>query len=480
MLIRQTGMNFAASHSARGRQTEPQNPVDTATALTEARLCNVTGPTFVWRAICLIGKSAIKIIFFVLLGLLVAGMALADGNDASALMLANSIPDQVETPRHWRTFVEGAALADWPREENSPDYAQRLSLDTQVDSSLADSLSFSFADRLDANWPAASGESHEINTIKEAYVGWKAKPDLSFSLGRINVRNGVAIGYNPTDFFRANAVRSVVSLDPSSLRDNRQGSVMLRGQQLWDTGSITLLYAPKLSSHTSDAAFDPDVGATNGEDRWLISVNQQLANSLNPQFLLFKDEKAPVQMGLNLSGLVNEATVAYLEWSGGRSESSLTQALQQTPLNPPSDTTFHNRISSGLTYTTLNNIALTLEYEYDGSGLDKTDWDSLRAGSPLIYGQYRQWLLPLQDSPTRQAAFFYGRWQDALIDHLDLSGMERYDINDYSRVVWVEARYHWSRVELALQGQHYHGQPLSHYGASPEEDSWQLSLRYYF
>ena len=46
--------------------------------------------------------------------------------------------------------------------------------------------------------------------------------------GRINVRNGAALGYNPTDFFRSGALRSVVSIDPNSLRENRLGTVMLR------------------------------------------------------------------------------------------------------------------------------------------------------------------------------------------------------------------------------------------------------------
>ena len=57
-----------------------------------------------------------------------------------------------------------------------------------------------------------------------------ARPDTLIDLGRINVRNGVALGYNPTDYFRAGAVRAAVSVSPASLKENRQGSVMLRGQ----------------------------------------------------------------------------------------------------------------------------------------------------------------------------------------------------------------------------------------------------------
>ena len=58
--------------------------------------------------------------------------------------------------------------------------------------------------------------------------------------------------------------------------------------------------------------------------------------------------------------------------------------------------------------------------------------------------------------------------------------MIRYDAADHSRLQWLEARYHWTRVDVALQTQLNTGQPGSNCGALPERRIWQLSARYFF
>src|SRR5262249_57221843 len=84
------------------------------------------------------------------------------------------------------------------------------------------------------------------NELRELYVGWEAAPRTYLELGRINVRNGAALGFNPTDFFRARTLIGQASLDPSVLSRNRLGTVMVRAQTIWDGGSASLLYAPPL------------------------------------------------------------------------------------------------------------------------------------------------------------------------------------------------------------------------------------------
>ena len=63
--------------------------------------------------------------------------------------------------------------------------------------------------------------------------------------------------------------------------------------------------------------------------------------------------------------------------------------------------------------------------------------------------------------PTRQNVFAYAVWQDAMIVHLDLSAMQCFDAVDHSCLSWLEARYHWSRVDLALQWQLNGGAPAA-------------------
>lgn len=405
---------------------------------------------------------------------LLAGSALAQSPDDAALMLADQAPQEVQRASDWQVFIEAAAGPAKLRNGSTSDL-QRLSLDVQVDKAFAPGWRAVFADRLDMNWRSEPVRQNGINTLKEAYLSWQAKDDQLFDLGRINARLGVATGYNPTDYFRTGANRSIVSADPASLKKNRLGSVMLRSQTLWTGGSLSAAVSPKLASQPNPAALNPDIGATNNRDRWLLAASHQFSESVNPQFLLFGEERRSPQLGINLSTLVNDATVAYAEWSGGRSPSLLSQSQ-----NRDDDTAFRNRVATGLTYTTPNKLSLTVEYQYNGAGLRDAEWSALPRTSPAAYGRYRGFVQTMQDMPTRQAVFFYGSWQDAMISHLDLNAMLRVNLADHSRLSWLEARYHWDRAEVALQWQLNSGDAVSEFGAASQRRTVQAVLRTFF
>ena len=409
--------------------------------------------------------------------LLLICAALAQGahaDDADALALADSGSAQVPVASNWRSFAEAAYGQSRPRSGAAIANNERTSLDLQFDQSFASGWRAIVADRLDVNWPAQGADQRAINTLKEAYLSWQVQDDRILDLGRINARYGVATGYNPTDFFRTDAVRSMVSVDPTSLKTNRQGSVMLRGQTLWNGGSLTALVSPKLADQPSAIGLNPDWGATNGQSRWLLAASQKLTQDLNPQWLVSGGAGQLPRWGFNLTTLVGDASVAYVEWAGGRSRLQLPQALNQ-----PGDTAFHNQLAVGASYTTENKLSLTLEYDYDGAALNQTQWNALMRGSPRVYGAYRNWTQAVQYLPTQKAAFLHIGWQDALIQHLDLSAMERLDVADRSRLSWLEARYHWERSELALQWQVNSGAPASDYGAAAQRRAWQLLWRSY-
>ena len=410
------------------------------------------------------------------LSLLVAvSPVLASDDDAAALALADQTTAVPESSKDWRLFAEAALRQTRRRDEGGPQNGERLSFDIRYDGRIATGWRAVFADRLDINRSGNAAGNTDVNTLKEAYLSWQAKPDLVADFGRVNVRYGVAMGYNPTDFFRASALRSIVSLDPASLRENRLGSVMLRGQKLWEGGSVTALYSPKLADRSNAGAYSIDLGATNQRSRWLVAASQKLSEQLSPQFLLSGGTGQSAQLGLNLTMLLSHATVAFAEWSGGRAASVLAQALA-----PPGDSAFRSRLSTGFTHTTGSNVSLTLEYEYHGAGLDQEGWNALRRGSPAAYGAYRSFAANLQEPVTRQNLFFYATWTDALVRHLDLTAMARYDLADRSRLQWLEARYHWTRVELALQAQLNDGAASSSFGALPERRSVQAVLRCFF
>ena len=249
--------------------------------------------------------------------------------DAGALSLADEAPVVKAAPQSWRLFGEGALAQSWLRNPSASGNEGRASIDFRYDGSVVPQLRAVFSDRLDLIHRNGDLEPHDdnVNTLREAYVSWHATPDLIGDVGRINLRYGAAFGYNPTDYFKGNALRTVVSIDPVSLRENRQGTVVVQGQKLWSDSSVSAAFPPKLSdSPPSSSTFSLNFGATNPSNRWLLAASHKFTEELNPQLVVFGGEHMSTQAGLNLSGLVNRATVAYLEFSGGRGPSMITQA----------------------------------------------------------------------------------------------------------------------------------------------------------
>jgi hypothetical protein len=422
-----------------------------------------------------------RLLVALLLGAASVGRALAQDPDLDALAVAdNALPAAAPPVHDWRVFVEAAL--DWAGYRQGPDQeagedlaqnAERLSFDVHYDPLLAPGLHAVLADRLDVDRQEPVGTT-EINTLKEAYLSWQESPDRLLDLGRINVRDGVAMGYNPTDYFRIDAVRSIVSINPASLRENRLGSAMLRVQQLWDGGSLTALASPELQEQPSSAPFSADFGATNSRNRWLVGLSERLGADFDPQLLLFGSEHQPVQAGVNLTHLVGSATVVFAEWSGGR---SATLAQQADGVSEP--TAFLSRLATGFTYTAPFNLAVTVEYERNEAAPDRDEWTALElAGLPQLT-RVVQFISQSQDLPDRQALFALAVWTDAVVRHLDLSAFTRIDLKDESHLSWAEARYHWSRLDLALQWQFAGGSPETLYGAYSPRELGQLLVDWY-
>jgi hypothetical protein len=414
------------------------------------------------------------------------GLAVAQEGDEAALELADRVPDSDRTERVCRGFAEGAVDEITRVDAGAPLGGGRLSFDLRCDGNVSHDLRVAFSDRLDGIWQQdASGQT--INTLKDAYLSWQAPANQIFDVGRINVRQGVAQGYNPTDYFRAAAIRVITSPDPASLRENRLGTAMLRSQTLWSSGSLTAIYAPKLAAHPNAASFNPDLGATNADTRWSLALTQSFGPDLKPQILLFGARHHSPQAGVNLTHLVGNATVAFFEGSAGRSRTDLAAAVDAADaslrcssiLGDSCRAAFHSRLAGGVMFTTASKLSVTLEYEYNGAGLSLAQWNDLRSRPGEVYSNYRVFVSAQQELPTQHNVFAYARWEDAFIKHLDLNGFAKLDPGDHSRTGWLEARHHWQHVDLAVQWQRNDGSLASDLGGL-QRQLWVVVADYYF
>ena len=426
-------------------------------------------------------RALLGLVLPVSLSMAIVAPCRADGDEDAALRLADTTPQEhPQAARNWQLSVEGAALEAEDR-AGRWEAQQRLSIDGAAHGALPGlaGWQWTFADRLDAFGPdRLAVQQNAVNTLKDLYVGGPAGDALTLDIGRINTRYGVAYGWNPTDVFRLDAVRVVSSPDPASLRENRLGTVMLRGQHLWTGGSLTAIVAPRLADQPSGDGASVDIGATNHSTRWLLAATQKFGADFAPQLLLYRDDEhaGSARLGLNLTRLVGGACVAHLEASGGRVPSRLAVAQGRAD----ADLDWRAQVAVGGTCTSPWNQSLTLEYQHDGEALDAAGFRALLAGPPQdLLGYLREsqrGLNPL----TRDQLFTQLRWTNAGIAQLDVSGYLAWSLADQSHSAWVEARYHWERTDVALQWQLNTGGPTTENGLNPLHRTAQVLVRHWF
>jgi hypothetical protein len=412
---------------------------------------------------------------WMLLVMVIGGPALGQQSDDAALALADRTQAQADAPHTCVEYAEGA-LSDTSYSDGAASASGgRASFAIRCDAALDGDWRAVISDRFD-DFFAQGDSAQALNTLKEAYVSYRGGTEI-VDFGRINVREGVGFAYNPTDYFRADAVRALLSIDPDTLRDERMGTLMARSQTLWSSGSLTAILAPKVDASPNDSTLNPDFGATNGHSRWLLIASQRLSQELQPQISLTATDHESPQAGFDLTYLVSHATVAYLEWSGGRSPSNLSAGGYPAL---PADNAFRSRLSSGLTYTTASELSLTLEYEYDGAAPDALGWNALRTGPIPPYVQYRLYAGSQGELAARQNWFGYAHWDDVGIAHLGLTTFVRFDPYDHSRVTWSEIRYQGSHAGAALQWLHNAGSATSDQAPWPIRQAWLALIDYYF
>ena len=239
----------------------------------------------------------------------------------------NLIPPSTETPpaettpvasrAQRRMFLEGTVTGSWLENELLPApppppqsrWEERALLDARSEWHARDDVRLTYSGRFNLRAEDGLGfPNHENLThdLREAYLGWEPLGQLFLDVGRINLKSGVALGFNPTDFFKTRAVVEPLSVDPVVLREDRLGTLMLRAERVWTKGSLTAAYAPAVSSespiYTSFdlRSFNPMFDRTNAHDRWLLKGIVDVAEGFSPELLAFESQ-GRVRFGANLA-----------------------------------------------------------------------------------------------------------------------------------------------------------------------------------
>ena len=429
-------------------------------------------PSFARHVVC-------SLVLFVFMQ---AGPALAQATpksgadaEADALNLESATPAKSGAARDTKIFVEGAIGNSSQRYLLHSRDIGRASFDLSHTLRLGPGWRAVISDRLDLIHPRDAGLDEAVNSLREGYLSWQPEgANTLVEFGRINLRYGPGYGYNPTDFFRDGSLRALTTADPFALRENRLGTVMLRAQHLWNGGSISIVFSPKLADRPNPDGWSLDLGSTNNRDRALVALGTQFSQRLSSQLLLYKQAGLTPALGANMTALLSDAATAHLEWSRSKEPDLLSRALAL-----PATTSTRNRFVGGATYTTTGKLSITAEYQYNGFGLDQTTWSAL-AATPVAQAAYLREALRLQELAPRQAYLIYVTQKGLGLKDLDLAAYIRFNPGDNSRLAWVELRHHWPSFDLTFQLQQNMGRASSEFGILPDRRTMQLLGTYYF
>jgi hypothetical protein len=453
-----------------------------------------------------------------LLALAWSGVAVPQQDPDLALIPPDSqSPPKLSGSRAGRNlYLENALTAVSARDDlpvaaqPSYDWQERLLLDVRDSWELGRTTRVIFSDRLnfrDESDLAFPGHRNIVNDLREAYMEWQPADQTYVAVGRINLKSGIALGYNPTDYFKARTVSEPLSADPTVLREDRLGTVMLRLQHIWRGGSFTLAFAPRLRqpsplySNTGLPSFDPMLGRTNSDSRLLLKSTIDLSADLSPEVLVYHDDRG-TRFGLDLSKTIGQSVVAYAEESVARRRDLIADALDSgretgtlpagAPDEPPPSPggSLKNELAVGASYTTASRITWNLEYHLNQAGFTSKDWNRWFAigsepGAPSALANelwyVRGYALDQQEQNTEQAAFLRADWSDAFGLDLELSGFVNIDLRDASGQAQGEAQYYLSSAwTVGILAAGNFGSRRSDFGSLPAACSVLATVRRYF
>ncbi|MGL4859428.1 MAG: hypothetical protein ACRC5A_06760, partial [Enterobacteriaceae bacterium] len=157
--------------------------------------------------------------------------------------------------------LKGQGMSHWQRQE--PDFTTgRLSarLYGQGDISTTTGIELNTRLRTQVN-SRESYQAKKNSRLDVQSLAFSYSPDAAWRwlAGRTNIRNGIASGFNPTDWFKENSQVVFDSLDTADRREDRLGIVALQGVWLHAGSVLSFGYRPDLHARPDTLASNIDV-----------------------------------------------------------------------------------------------------------------------------------------------------------------------------------------------------------------------------
>lgn len=387
--------------------------------------------------------------------------------------------------------LKGQGMSDWQQHDHavtSGRVAARLYGQGDISGPFGIELNTRLRTQVNSreNYQAEKNIRLDVQSLAFSYT---PSPAWHWLGGRTNIRNGVASGFNPTDWFKDNSQVIFESLDTADRREDRLGSVALVGVWLNADSLLSFGYRPNLHSKPDTLASNADVAGlgldrTNNQDAIFIKYSPSPASwnnlSLTVSSLYQNDQPS---LGSELSLALLDNLVLYSEWFGQRRQNLTDEATR----SGHGDMRLYNQLASGFTWSVPESMAanedisLSVEYHFNEAGIKQSQLSSWRQAIAQGDKQARSsaHLAGVRQEPLAEQQLF-GRmsWND-FWDDRDLSlitTVTPMDGSGFSQLT-ISAPV-IPALRLELQGYHYFGSSDTLYGSTGRKDGFMLSLVY--
>lgn len=393
--------------------------------------------------------------------------------------------DAPATQEHLRVVgrVELDQLADDQRYSDHLD-TQRLVGDLRVEGRPAPSVTFRLSDRLEwlANPPA--GQAQTLNILREFHLSdtlpWSPQGGLcGVDAGRVNWKLGNSLWYSPLDYFKRNASVSTAAMTPASIRENRLGTVMLRGQCDSGPNVVQAAFVPRLrKDRTPDTSgYSLGLDRTNPDDAFIVRGSRTLAEGSTAEAsVLYRDGEGST-VGVGLSQLFGDAVVMGLDLANA-------PALSGADGRPFGRRA--TRAALSLAWTIPAGPTLTLEMFHQQDAYGAAAWNTVRGSGgtapPPAFISYVVARSGLQELPTRTSYFAMLNWLRAF-DNPNYELLSAVSWNPYDGSHYMEASATWhigasSSLQFLLERNQ--GAAHTQYGITPIKTAATLAWMLHF
>jgi hypothetical protein len=222
------------------------------------------------------------------------------------------------------------------------------------------------------------------NRIDDLYADQKLKDTFFFYVGKRNIRDGAALGANPTDFLGEGKEVDLTKREEER-RLEREGNYLVGLDAFYKDITWTGIFVPRINDWQEE------------HDRVLLKASY-LIEPLNTDLSLhYFNAKVP-GAGFNISHTANESLVLYTEMAFRKGSDKKVVRLVSTgspntySIEDMDDSEIFAHVATGGHYTFKNGTNIICEYIYNGDGYNQKKWDEFESFVAYSHDQFQQGL----------------------------------------------------------------------------------------